>query len=106
MPEVLAVSYDKTIYLQEDLGDISLLDMLEQKGYEEETYNLFRESLHQLARIQVDLGDEATKSGVSEEELPELVRAIGACGHLQLIGLMTLPPFLKMRKTPARIFVV
>ena len=57
VPEVLAMSYDKTIYLQEDLGDISLLDLLEQKGYEEETYNLFRESLHQLARVQV-LGDE------------------------------------------------
>lgn len=56
IPEVLAVSYNKTIYLQEDLGDTSLLDMLEQKGFIDETYNLFRESLHQLARMQV-LGD-------------------------------------------------
>ncbi len=58
VPEVLAASYDKTIYLQEDLGDISLLDLLEQKGYVEETYNLFKESLHQLAKVQV-LGDES-----------------------------------------------
>lgn len=43
--------------------------------------------------IQVDLGDEATKSGVSEEELPELVRAVIECRRLRLIGLMTLPPF-------------
>jgi pyridoxal phosphate enzyme (YggS family) len=43
--------------------------------------------------IQVDLGNEATKSGVSEEELPELVAAVGACRHLRLTGLMTLPPF-------------
>jgi pyridoxal phosphate enzyme (YggS family) len=43
--------------------------------------------------IQVDLGSEATKSGVSEEELPELVKAVGACAHLRLTGLMTLPPF-------------
>jgi pyridoxal phosphate enzyme (YggS family) len=44
--------------------------------------------------IQVDLGDEATKSGVSESELPLMVSAIGGCERLRLIGLMTLPPFL------------
>lgn len=43
--------------------------------------------------IQVDLGSEETKSGVSEEELPPLVEAIMACEHLRLEGLMTLPPF-------------
>jgi PLP dependent protein len=43
--------------------------------------------------IQVDLGDEATKSGVSKEELPELVEAVNACRRLRLVGLMTLPPF-------------
>ena len=42
--------------------------------------------------IQVDLGGEATKSGVSEEELSELVKAVDACRHLRLKGLMTLPP--------------
>ena len=57
VPEVLAVSEDKTIYLQNDLGDVSLLNVLEEKGYGEEAYNLFRESLYQLARVQV-LGDE------------------------------------------------
>ena len=43
--------------------------------------------------IQVDLGSEATKSGVSEQELPQLVEAVGASGRLRLTGLMTLPPF-------------
>jgi pyridoxal phosphate enzyme (YggS family) len=43
--------------------------------------------------IQVELGSEESKSGVSEEELPELVKAIGACRHLRLTGLMALPPF-------------
>jgi PLP dependent protein len=43
--------------------------------------------------IQVDLGDEATKSGVSEDELPQLIEAIGECRRLRLTGLMTLPPF-------------
>jgi pyridoxal phosphate enzyme (YggS family) len=43
--------------------------------------------------VQVDLGGEATKSGVSEAELPELVKAVGACRHLRLTGVMMLPPF-------------
>lgn len=43
--------------------------------------------------IQVDLGNETTKSGVSEKELPELIEVVGACGRLRLTGLMTLPPF-------------
>ena len=43
--------------------------------------------------IQVDLAGEETKSGASEEELPELVAAVTACEHLSLRGLMTLPPF-------------
>lgn len=43
--------------------------------------------------IQVELGNETTKSGVSENDLPEIIEAIGACRRLRLIGLMTLPPF-------------
>lgn len=57
VPEIRAVNVDKTIYLQEDFGVISLLNVLEEKGFTDEVYNLFRESLHQLARLQV-LGDE------------------------------------------------
>ncbi|HTM93991.1 MAG TPA: RNase adapter RapZ [Flavisolibacter sp.] len=57
VPEILAVSYDKTIYLQQDFGNKSLLNILEAKGFTQEVYDLFRESLHQLARLQV-LGDE------------------------------------------------
>lgn len=57
VPQILMVNEDKTIYLQEDLGNTSLLNVLEQKGYVPESYNLFKESLHQLAKVQV-LGDE------------------------------------------------
>jgi aminoglycoside/choline kinase family phosphotransferase len=57
VPEILAVSYDKTIYLQEDFGNTSLLNILESNGFTQEVYDLFRESLHQLARLQV-IGDE------------------------------------------------
>jgi len=57
VPGIISFSEDRTMYLQEDLGDLSLLDILEEKGFVDETYTLFRESLHQLARLQV-LGDE------------------------------------------------
>jgi pyridoxal phosphate enzyme (YggS family) len=43
--------------------------------------------------IQVDLGQEATKSGASENELPEIVAAVRQSETLRLTGLMTLPPY-------------
>ena len=43
--------------------------------------------------IQVDLGHEATKTGVPEKDLREVVDAVRECDRLRLRGLMTLPPF-------------
>jgi PLP dependent protein len=43
--------------------------------------------------IQVDLGHEETKSGIDERELPQLVETLRGLERLELIGLMTLPPF-------------
>ena len=57
VPGILAVSEDMTAYIQEDFGDVSLLNVLESKGTTPEVYDLFKESLEQLARIQVK-GDE------------------------------------------------
>ncbi|MEQ1642141.1 MAG: YggS family pyridoxal phosphate-dependent enzyme [Pyrinomonadaceae bacterium] len=50
-----------------------------------------REKLSVFA--QVDLAGEATKSGIAESELPSLVAYLKTCQHLQLKGLMLLPPF-------------
>ena len=43
--------------------------------------------------VQVDLGHEETKSGIDQSELSHLVDGLGPLTHLDLIGLMTLPPF-------------
>lgn len=43
--------------------------------------------------IEVHLGDEATKSGISEKDLPSLAASIAPFGHVDLQGLMTIPPF-------------
>jgi len=42
--------------------------------------------------IQVDLAGEATKFGVSPDEVPRLFEAAGRCRAARIVGLMTLPP--------------
>lgn len=42
---------------------------------------------------QVDLAGEATKSGIAEKDLAELIEFLRGCKHLKLVGLMTLPPY-------------
>ena len=43
--------------------------------------------------IQVDLAGEETKSGIPESDLPSLIEYLKTCEHLQLKGLMLLPPY-------------
>ena len=43
--------------------------------------------------VQVDLGGEATKSGIAEADLPELVSFLKTCKFLKFNGLMILPPY-------------
>ncbi len=43
--------------------------------------------------IQIDLADEATKNGVSEKNLPNLLKTLGDCRHLRLRGFMIIPPY-------------
>jgi aminoglycoside/choline kinase family phosphotransferase len=57
VPLVYAFSKDKTLYLQEDFGDETLLNRLEKIGHTAPAKQLFKDSLHQLAQLQV-LGDQ------------------------------------------------
>src|SRR5579872_4118043 len=43
--------------------------------------------------IEVHLGGEETKSGVDEVSLASLATKVGSLAHLQLLGLMAIPPF-------------
>jgi PLP dependent protein len=43
--------------------------------------------------LEVKLSHEEAKSGASPEELPELIAAVRECQNLQLVGLMTMPPW-------------
>ena len=54
VPEVYAVNKQETIYIQEDFGDISLLSELEEHGYNGYVYALFKQSLKELAHLQIE----------------------------------------------------
>lgn len=56
VPKVLVVSEDKSIYIQADLGNVSLLDVLEKEGKSEKVFSLFQKSLKALAKLQVEGG--------------------------------------------------
>ena len=57
VPKILAVSEDKSIYIQSDLGNVSLLDVLEKEGKSERVFSLFQKSLKALAKLQVSGGE-------------------------------------------------
>ena len=43
--------------------------------------------------IEVHMGGEETKSGVSEADLPQLAERVSTLAHLEFAGLMCIPPF-------------
>jgi aminoglycoside/choline kinase family phosphotransferase len=50
---IFGVNNDKSIYIQKDFGNVSLLDKLEQYGLNDEVYGLYKQSLEQLALLQI-----------------------------------------------------
>ncbi len=53
VPTQIIASEDGLIYIQEDLGQQSLLDKIEELGATEETFALFQKTLSGLARLQI-----------------------------------------------------
>lgn len=53
VPDIYGINTERTLYLQSDFGDTSLLDVLESKGKTEEVYRLFQQSLSNLAGLQI-----------------------------------------------------
>jgi aminoglycoside/choline kinase family phosphotransferase len=69
VPEILAVNKEKTIYIQEDLGKESLLNILEKDGYNDHVYSLYKKSLEALALLQIkgDIGLDYNRCITSKE---------------------------------------
>ena len=43
--------------------------------------------------IEINLGDEHSKSGIGQDKVQELVKRVSELSHLQVEGLMAVPPF-------------
>lgn len=54
VPEIYIANGDGTMYLQEDLGAVCLLDILEKNGTSDYVFHLYKESLQQLAHLQIE----------------------------------------------------
>lgn len=69
VPKVLAVNKERSIYIQQDFGNDSLLAVLEAKGKTEEVKELFKKSLRALANMQIngDKGLDYTQCITSKE---------------------------------------
>jgi len=77
VPQILALSETKEYYLQEDFGDVSLLNKLEAGGFTGDVYNLFKKSLAALADLQVkgDKNLDYTKTLTNKEFGKEAIMA-------------------------------
>ena len=52
VPVVGHISQDKTLYIQQDLGDVNLLQILKDKGFNKEVLGYYKESLKLLWKMQ------------------------------------------------------
>lgn len=56
VPEIYFVSPDKSSYIQSDLGDTSLFDLIQQNGFTNHNFQLYQKTLAQLAQLQIQGG--------------------------------------------------
>lgn len=56
VPEIYHSSADQSFYIQSDLGNTSLFDILQKDGYTESTLELYRKTLAQLAQLHIHGG--------------------------------------------------
>ena len=77
----------KAFHSVDSVDDWSLAQRLDRAQAEKGTGDRLR------VLIEVHMGGEETKSGVSEADLPELSERILTLAHLEFAGLMCIPPF-------------
>ncbi len=53
VPEIIATAEKEMIYIQEDLGNDSLLNVIEKNGHTDTTYTYFKKTLKELAKLQI-----------------------------------------------------
>lgn len=86
-----ALQSNKVKYLRDH---VSLIHSVDRLSLAKEIDRQWQRTGHPAkVLLQVNLGDEDTKAGISEEQLPELARAVADLPFLQVEGLMALPPY-------------
>ncbi len=53
VPEIYKINAEQTLYIQQDFGEVSLLNELEEHGLNDYVYGLFQQSLKKLASLQI-----------------------------------------------------
>jgi aminoglycoside/choline kinase family phosphotransferase len=56
IPEIYHASAGKTLYIQSDLGDTSLFEVVQSQGYTDRTFELYQKTFAQLAQLQIQGG--------------------------------------------------
>lgn len=79
-----------TVQLFEVIHSVDSVELAEELDRQAEKIGKIQRIL-----IQVKLSAEETKSGITEKGLSELLKKIAQLKHLQLEGLMTIPPYLE-----------
>ena len=70
------------------------VDSVDSLGLAQKLHTAASEESKRLpALLEVRMGDEATKSGASESDLLPLAEAVVALPNLELLGVMTIPPY-------------
>ena len=77
----------KAFHSVDSVDDWSLAQRLDRAQAEKGTAEKLR------VLIEVHMGGEETKSGVSEADLPQLAERMMTLAHLEFAGLMCIPPF-------------
>ncbi len=57
VPSIEYVAQDQFFYVQSDLGDVSLFDVIQREGFSEHVKDLFKKTCSSLARLQVNGGE-------------------------------------------------
>ncbi len=55
LPHIIGVDDSYTMYLQEDIGDVNLLQLLLEKGYTDETYTMYQDVVKRYSLLQSHL---------------------------------------------------
>jgi len=86
-----ALQSNKVKYLRGKVAMIHSLDRLSLAREIDRQWSKLDEPIEVL--VQVNLGGEESKAGVAEGALPALLEELARLPHLQVVGLMALPPY-------------